>query len=234
MFTPNELTGRTRTHIKQVSIPRFAVHHLVYEPFLALRDAAAQDGFNLQPFSSFRDFDTQLRIWNQKYIGKKPLYDITGRPRDFSALDAVQIIEAILNWSALPGGSRHQWGTEIDVIDLTNAPAGYKPKLLPEEIAVGGVFHDLHLWLDNNIEKYGFFRPYREFIGGMYPEPWHLSYWPVSSVALSEITVEILEEALSSAEILGKTMVLSRLDEFFAGHVENICMPLTIPRPQNK
>lgn len=41
------------------------------------------------------------------------------------------------------------------------------------------MFSDLHHWFDANIEAYGFFRPYKHFKGGMYPDPWHLSYAPL-------------------------------------------------------
>jgi hypothetical protein len=59
-------------------------------------------------------------------------------------------------------------------------PPGYEPKLLPAEVSPGGIFHPLHKWLDENIHMFGFFRPYKFFKGGMYPEPWHLSYAPLS------------------------------------------------------
>lgn len=167
----------------------------------------------------------QLRIWNNKFTGKKPLYDMEGKIRDGSALSSEQIIDCILNWSALPGGSRHQWGTEIDVVDGSMMPPDYEPKLLPEEVAPGGIFEDLHRWLDENIGKYGFFRPYKRYQGGMYPEPWHLSYAPLSMPALHEITVELLSEVTREADILGRDIVLARIHDIYRDHVCNIVMP---------
>jgi LAS superfamily LD-carboxypeptidase LdcB len=142
MLTPLEVTGRTRTHVVQITDPRFAAQPEVAIAFLTMRTAAVRDGFDLVPFSTFRDYDTQLRIWNSKFTGKKPLYDLDGNARDFAALSEHQVVECILNWSALPGGSRHQWGTEIDVIDGNAMPEGYSPKLLPEEIAEGRDFQE--------------------------------------------------------------------------------------------
>lgn len=220
-----ELTGRVRTHIVQFTNPRFAAQREAGEAFLAMRDDAKQAGIDLLPFSSFRDFKTQLRIWNAKFIGKKPLYDMEGKVRDFSALGQDEIIDCILNWSALPGGSRHQWGTEIDVVDGAVMPPGYEPKLLPEEIAPGGLFVDLHRWLDENIAKYGFFRPYKRFKGGMYPEPWHLSYAPLSRPALEQVNIEVLSHALEEAPILGKERVLERLPEIYRNHILNFVSP---------
>ena len=75
MLTDLELTGRTRSHVVQYTAPRFAAQPQAAEAFLAMRAAAQKDGIDMQPFSTFRDFNTQLRIWNHKFAGKKPLYD---------------------------------------------------------------------------------------------------------------------------------------------------------------
>ena len=220
-----ELTGRTRTHVIQFSEPRFAAQREAGEAFLAMRADAKHAGIDLAPFSSFRDFQTQLRIWNDKFTGKKPLYDMEGKPREFSSLSPTQIIDCILNWSALPGGSRHQWGTEIDVVDAAVMPSGYRPKLLPEEVAPGGIFWDLHRWLDEHITKYGFFRPYKLYKGGMYPEPWHLSYAPLSMPAVRQITVDLLTRIVQEADILGKELVLEKVPSIHKDHILNFVSP---------
>lgn len=225
MLSPLELTGLARSHVVQFDNPRFAARREVGEAFLAMREAARRDGIDLLPFSSFRDYRTQLRIWNGKYSGKKPLYDIAGRVRDFHALTPDQRIDCILNWSALPGGSRHQWGTEIDVVDAAVMPPGYEPKLLPDEVAEGGLFCDLHRWLDAHIASYGFFRPYKRFVGGMYPEPWHLSYVPLSMEAVQQLSIELLMEVTSRSSILDKERVLARIPDIHANHILNFVRP---------
>lgn len=225
MLNDLELTGRARSHVFQFTEPRFAAQPAAGRAFLAMREDARRAGIDLLPFSTFRDFRTQLRIWNSKFTGKKPLYDIDGIPRDFCSFDEVQIIECILNWSALPGGSRHQWGTEIDVVDGAAMPKGYEPKLLPEEVRPGGIFHGLHEWLDENIAKYGFFRPYKFFRGGMYPEPWHLSFAPLSSIAVEQVTPELLRQVIEESEILGKDLVLDRIPQIYENHIRNFVPP---------
>ena len=225
MLNALEVTGRARTHVVQFDAPTFAAQAEVADAFLQMRSAAAVEGIDLRPVSSFRDFRMQLRIWNQKFLGKKPLYDITGQTRDYGALTPFEIVQSILNWSALPGGSRHQWGTEIDVVDAAATPADYAPKLLPEEVAPGGVFHPLHRWLDGNIARFGFFRPYNYDRGGMYPEPWHLSYAPASTQAIKALDVALLREVLVGAEMAGKELVLAHLDALFEGHVLNFVPP---------
>jgi LAS superfamily LD-carboxypeptidase LdcB len=225
MLNDLELTGRTRTHVVQFSEPRFAAQPEAAKAFLDMRADARRSGIDLLPYSSFRDFRTQLRIWNGKFSGQKPLYDLEGRVRDYSSLSPSEIISGILNWSALPGGSRHQWDTEIDVVDGLAMPPNYVPKLLPEETAPGSIFSDLHHWLDVNVAAYGFFRPYKYFRGGMYPEPWHLSYAPLSMPALQLVTIELLTDTIRDADMFGKELVLEKLPSIYRDHIMNIALP---------
>lgn len=225
MLNELEVTGRSRTHVVQILDPRFAAQPEVAQAFLAMRAAAARDGFDLRPFSTFRDYETQLRIWNHKFTGKKPLYDLQGNVRDFDSLTERQIVECILNWSALPGGSRHQRGTEIDVVDGNAMAEGYSPKLLPEETAVGGIFRGLHQWLDLNMAEFGFFRSYNFFKGGMYPEPWHLSYAAASMEAIKSVSIDILTEVTQSADICGKAIALELIPAIYENHILNYVSP---------
>jgi len=225
MLSPMEVTGRVRTHITQIATPRFAAQPDAAAAFLDLRSAAAREGFDIEPFSAFRDYKTQLRIWNHKFSGKKPLYTKEGEPRDFSQLNEEQIVRHILDWSALPGASRHQWGTEIDVIDRAAVVEGYVPQLLPQETTLGGVFHPLHLWLDQNIADYDFFRPYKRYQGGMFEEPWHLSYAPGSLSAIEALSVDLLVSVTEEAEILGKEVLMDIIPDIYKNHVLNFVGP---------
>ncbi|HWI13210.1 MAG TPA: M15 family metallopeptidase, partial [Burkholderiales bacterium] len=137
------------------------------------------------------------------------------------------LIEAILCWSALPGASRHHWGTEIDVYDRAAMPEGYRVRLLPEEAAPGGVFHRLHEWLDEHMASYGFFRPYATYRGGVLPEPWHLSYAAVSVDATRSLTADVLERTVRDSTMLGKEHVLGRLAEIHARYVASVDEPLS-------
>jgi LAS superfamily LD-carboxypeptidase LdcB len=201
---------------------RAAIHRDALEPFLALKDSARAAGIELEIASGFRDFAAQLRIWNMKYRGERPLYDAAGNVRDHASLDPVELIEGILCWSALPGASRHHWGTDIDVIDRAAMPEGFRYKLVPDEYAPGGVFHTLNGWLDANIARFGFYRPYAEYRGGVHPEPWHLSYAPIASVALSLLTPELIAATVRDSEVLGKDEVLARLPEIYRTYVANV------------
>jgi len=221
-----ELTGRSRTHIEQLEDLRVALHRAAVAPFLALREAAAREDIDIRPYSGFRDFDAQVAIWNRKFRGERPLYDRNGSVRDHASLDAEQLVDAILVWSAVPGASRHHWGSEIDVFDAAAMPEGYRVQLLPEEYASGGVFERLARWLDENLQRFDFFRPYDRDRGGVYPEPWHISYGPVSTAALSTLSPEVIADALKDTEVLGKELVLSRLPEIWRSYVINISHPV--------
>ena len=126
MLNELELTGRARTHVMQRDDLGAALHPAVIEPFLAMREAAAREGIELAVYSGFRDFDTQRRIWNQKFRGERPLYDERGNVRGRAGLGADALIGAILAWSALPGASRHHWGSDLDVIDRAAMPPDYQ------------------------------------------------------------------------------------------------------------
>jgi LAS superfamily LD-carboxypeptidase LdcB len=164
-----ELTGRARTHIVEMQQPNCWLHYEVVASFLSMRDAAASDGIDLVARSSFRDFDTQMSIWNRKWEGERPILDRQGKALDRAQLADADTVDAILCWSAVPGGSRHHWGSDIDVVDAAAVPSGYAVQLVPDEYAVAGIFSRLTDWLDANMKSFGFFRPYRTDRGGVSP-----------------------------------------------------------------
>lgn len=220
-----ELTGRARTHVIDIAEPRCTLHREVAPAFLAMRAAAATAGIELEPVSSFRDFAAQVRIWNEKFRGLRTLYDRDGVELVHATLTEPQILDAILCWSAAPGASRHHWGTEVDVIDRAAVAPGVRFRLLPEEYFPGGPFAALSAWLDANMARFEFFRPYRTDRGGVSPEPWHLSYAPVSQAALAQLSVATLRDALVASEIDGKTLLLERLAAIHSRYVASVDAP---------
>ena len=220
-----EITGRARTHIVALEAPRCALHYEVVAAFLAMRDAAARAGIDLQALSSFRDFDRQVAIWNAKWGGERPLLDRRGQALDHAALPEALRVDAILCWSAIPGGSRHHWGSDIDVIDRAALPDGYKVELVGQEYGQGGVFAGLTRWLNANMGRFGFFRPFVKDKGGVSPEPWHLSYAPVSLAAIELLDLSVLRRALEGSSLACKDLVLSRLPEIYTRFVLAIDPP---------
>jgi LAS superfamily LD-carboxypeptidase LdcB len=221
-FTLEQLTGRDRSHLSDLAGPPCILHREVVSAFLTLRAAAAADGLDLVAFSTFRDFERQLGIWNAKFRGERPLHSRDGSPLDAAALTPAQRVEAILWWSALPGASRHHWGTDFDVMDAAALPPGYRLRVVREEYLSGGPFERLTRWLDRHMHGFGFFRPFATDRGGVSPEPWHLSYAPVAQAAAAQFSLEGLREIIGSAEIEGKAEVLATLDRNYSNYVVNV------------
>lgn len=209
---PLELTGRARTHLVQLEDPRCLLHAAAAAPFLAMRAAAAREGLLLEPASAFRDFDRQCLIWNAKYRGERPLLDRLGRVLDAAALAPQERVEAILAWSALPGASRHHWGTDLDVYDRAALPEGARPELVPAEYAPGGPSARLDAWLAAHAHEYGFYRPYMTDRGGVGFEPWHISFAPVAIDCVARLDRAVLQAALASATIEGAGEIAAQLD----------------------
>jgi LAS superfamily LD-carboxypeptidase LdcB len=220
-----ELTGRARTHVVELQDPRCCLHYEAVASFLAMREAAAGAGIVLLPRSSFRDFDTQLTIWNRKWAGERPILDRKGQVLPRQSLSDADTVEAILSWSAVPGGSRHHWGSDLDVIDVAAVPPGYQVELVPAEYASDGIFASLTAWLDANMARFGFFRPYSTERGGVSPEPWHLSYAPVSVPALESLSLSALRQVIDASDIAGKAHVLARLPEIYTRFLLSIDGP---------
>lgn len=142
-FTNKQLTGKARTHLHPLPCPFSTSHFLQQDTLFAfqnLQQSAVKNGFNLQPASSFRDFQRQQQIWNEKFSGERKVHDDNGNALNLTALSEWQKAQAILRWSALPGGSRHHWGTEIDIFDPDLLPTNQKLQLEPWEYAKGGYF----------------------------------------------------------------------------------------------
>jgi LAS superfamily LD-carboxypeptidase LdcB len=220
-----ELTGRTTTHVRAAPEHNCTLHPQAGEALTALRNQAREAGISLKVVSSFRDFRHQASIWSAKFNGQRRLLDHSGREIARESLDEPALIDAILIWSALPGASRHHWGTEIDVIDAASLPEGREP-LIAQEFAPGGCFERLDRWLTANMHLFGFFRPYSTDRGGVQPEPWHLSYGEVSVPALEGLSLEVLTEAiLCETNLPGRQMVLARLPELYSRYVTAVDSP---------
>ena len=224
-LTPLELTGKARTHVRMVARFGCALHPLAADGLHALRAAAATAGIDLHPVSGFRDFWRQLAIWNDKYSGARALLDADSRPLDVAGLDSGQRVAAIMNWSALPGASRHHWGSDCDVIDRNAVEPGTRVDLLAADYGPGGRYERLADWLSMHAEDYGFFRPYDQDRGGVRPEPWHLSFAPVAGPALGALSLPVLEEALAGAELAGREIVIERLPDLHARYVAAVAHP---------
>lgn len=229
---PSEaLTGRSEQHLcaaADAAALGAAVHRDVVEPLHALRREAAAEGFELRVLSGFRSFERQRSIWNRKAAGQLAVLDSDAVPLDVGVLGETELTFAILRWSALPGASRHHWGTDIDVYDQSATPDGYEIQLVPGEVEARGMFAPLHEWLDARIARgaaHGFFRPYDRDRGGVAPERWHLSHAPTAAACERGLTPAVLREVVERSDLRLKEAVLRHLDEIYERFVTNVNRP---------
>ncbi len=218
-ITADMMTGKTETHLAAFQDSSCLLHSSVIEPFTQLKQAASDAEFDLQIASSFRSFDRQLAIWNAKATGERLVLDDACQPLDLDCLSDRDKVFAILRWSALPGASRHHWGTDMDVWDGVAVDADYSLQLIPAEYEVDGPFYDLSGWLGENAQHFGFYRPYANDQGGIAPELWHLSYQPIAQQFEQQLTTDLLREVLDNSDLQLKATVLSCFDEIFERYV---------------
>lgn len=213
----NLLLGLDESHLIDVPELGCRVHHALVSPLMSLQARAADAGFIFKVASSYRDFDRQLFIWNNKARGLRPVLNELGESIDLKTLSEREKVMAILRWSALPGASRHHWGTDIDVYGSAQLDPDYQLQLTVEETRGSGPFAEFHRWLEGELASGNcdFYRPYAVDRGGIAPEPWHLSYAPVAQGFAQALTVDVLREQLVQTDLELKQTVLDNLDEIY-------------------
>ncbi len=147
-----------------------------YEGFKRMYAAAEKEGMKLTIISATRNFNYQKGIWERKWavLSKKNS-------------DPSVIARKILQFSSMPGSSRHHWGTDIDFDNLSNAYF---------ENGNGKRIYD---WMKKNAAQYGFCQPYTEGRPtGYNEEKWHWTYMPLSK----EFT-QFAEKNLKNEQISG-------------------------------
>jgi len=98
----------------------------------------------------------------------------------WSAEKTSEKLRILLEYSALPGTSRHHWGTDMD-FNSTN-DADWKP---------GGKYHELGEWLKLHAHKAGFSWVYEGKTGGYKAEPWHWTYVPLAKPILEKYRSDV-------------------------------------------
>ncbi|MDH5657334.1 MAG: M15 family metallopeptidase, partial [Spirochaetia bacterium] len=122
--------------------------------------------------SSTRNFWDQKRIWESKWEGRTR---VGGKKLNLSHKDPEKRAKKILEYSSMPGTSRHHWGSDLDFNKLYNSYF---------ESGDGKI---LYGWLEKNAADYGFCQPYTDGRSGGYnEEKWHWSYRPLASKFLKD------------------------------------------------
>ncbi|MEM9077047.1 MAG: M15 family metallopeptidase [Bacteroidota bacterium] len=163
------------------------------DAYVKMKKAAYQDGFDIKMVSSFRDFYRQESIWERKYL----------RYTEDDGMNPLDAIDKIIEYSTIPGTSRHHWGTDIDIIDGYPKTSG--GVLDPEKFKSGGPFEDFKKWLDENSESFGFYLVYTDQPRrrGFKYEPWHYSYAPISIPMLTAFRKKNIVKLIQNEEFMG-------------------------------
>lgn len=199
-----------------------SLHAAIVDDWQALCDAAAAAGFELAIASAYRSFSRQLSIWNGKVRGERAVLDGGGQPIDLAPLSPAEQVFAILRWSALPGGSRHHWGSDLDIYDRAALPPGDRLQLTADEVERGGPFYPLHCWLDQRIaagEACGFYRPYRGQ-SAVAEERWHISHRATAARYSQQLSHDVLYNFLAAQpDLLLRDAILDNFERIFSEYI---------------
>ncbi len=129
-------------------------------------------GASFRIASSTRNFFDQKGIWENKWNGRML---VEGKSLNKSHPDPMQRALKILEYSSMPGTSRHHWGTDFDINELNNS------------YYINGAGAAMYRWMQANAARYGFCQPYSAGrTAGYQEEKWHWSYRPLSAQLLQQ------------------------------------------------
>ena len=155
------------------------------DAFLKMQNAADKDDIDLKIASATRNFDYQKNIWNNKWEG---VTLVNGQNLSKTIPDGLERFKKILEYSAVPGTSRHHWGTDIDINDAT--PEYFDSEKGEKEYS----------WLIENAPLFGFCQPYdlkdNDRPEGYNEEKWHWSYLPLAKTFTEEYKNSITDNDL--------------------------------------
>ena len=220
-LTNLQLTGQNDNHIYYFS-SGIGIHKEMKAGWLSMQTAAEKAGLNLAIASGYRSSERKLLIWNNKFTGQNPIKNLAGERVDLSNLSDKEKVIAILLYSALPGASRHHWGTDIDIYATNLLPQNQHLQLEPWEYEPDGPFATLTLWLNAHCHEFGFYFPYDEYRNGIANEPWHLSYAPLALSYQQQLTLPLLEQTLGCFNIHGRTSILELLPHIHQQFINNV------------
>jgi LAS superfamily LD-carboxypeptidase LdcB len=190
-YSRNQLIGKGNPDIIGNSYTS-KMHKEAKAAFLKMKSEAKKEGIDIKVVSAYRSFQRQKEIFERKY-----------RKFTSQGLNPSESINKIIEYSTIPGTSRHHWGTDIDIID-ENVP---RPKnVLEEDNFYGnGAFCKLKEWLDKHSESFGFYEVYTNNPKrkAFKHEPRHFSYAPVSKPMLQEYKKLNLKAILKEEKVLG-------------------------------
>ncbi len=188
------------------------------DAFKKMYQAAKKDGVDLVIRSATRPFFHQKSIWERKWLGQK---NVSGINLAQSLIKPILKTKMILKNSAMPGVSRHHWGTEVDLNAFTNSYFKH------------GKGKKAYDWLQENAYKYGYCQPYSSTQidpnrTGHSEERWHWSYFPLANQFQKSFTKNLKDKDINGflgSEFAKKIHVI----ENFAAGISKDCTLHMIP-----
>lgn len=168
-FDPTDDDRFSKIDIKYADRQGLYMRTEAYEDFQKMHAAALKDGVKLIIRSAARNFSYQRMIWEKKWSGKTLLENKMNAAKDLPDPKARAL--QIMNYSAMPGASRHHWGTDIDLNSFSN------------EYFESGKGKKIYDWLTAHAADYGYYLPYTSKASGRTgynEERWHWTYKPIS------------------------------------------------------
>lgn len=185
-----------------------------YDAFLEMYEAAVRAGIQLQIRSATRNFEYQKGIWERKWTGLTLIEDKHNAMEKFP--EPIERAKQILRYSAMPGSSRHHWGTDIDLNAFSN------------EWFESGEGEKLFNWLLENAHRYGYCQPYTSKDNfrphGYEEEKWHWSYVPLAS-DYQKATSELLSADMIQGFMGSQTSVDVNILEHYILGTNPECVP---------
>jgi LAS superfamily LD-carboxypeptidase LdcB len=142
-----------------------------YAAYKLMHKAAKKVDIDLSILSASRNFDHQKRIWDKKWN------NLLDKKKKHQRNVKLQTARKILQFSSMPGTSRHHWGTDIDLVSL-------EPEFFETKRGI-----EIYTWLTENAPKFGFCQTYQGKNSGRTgyeDEPWHWSYLPIAELFYSQ------------------------------------------------
>lgn len=178
-----------------------------HDAFLKMSKKASEEDIIIKIVSSYRSFDHQKTIFTKKY-----------KRFTSQGLLPKEVISKIIEYSTIPGTSRHHWGTDMDIVDgrFINTPS----LLSAKNFEKNAPFYEMKQWLNEHATTYGFYEVYTDnpMRKGFKYEPWHFSYKPLSKKYLDayqeiDIVKLLKEEHLAGSNYFTNEFITKYIQE---------------------
>ncbi|HFA49618.1 MAG TPA: D-alanyl-D-alanine carboxypeptidase family protein [Bacteroidetes bacterium] len=185
-----------------------------YESFKKMWQAAKDDGIDLKIISATRNFYRQKSIWEAKWTGARKIENGANAAKKYP--DPKTRALKILEYSSMPGTSRHHWGSDIDINDLDNSTFEH------------GKGKAVYEWLVKNAIRFGFCQPYsakgteRPF--GYNEEKWHWSYLPIAQQLTEMAKTNLKDEMIGGFKGAEAAVSIGVVEKYVLG-INKDCLP---------